>query len=192
MCQAAGSSTIENIVQLGSGKFRSYVAMNLLIVDHLAVVIIFEHSFYIYDKRRYLQDQQKSDPSYYLALEQYMASPHAAAVKEGVSAAVQAYEEAVTAASHAYEEATRTAVYPYEGNLPTWMTKLPFKPFKRKAKEAFEGSREEEKRILSSQAKAELSKNILAITLNHRMRMFHHYVVATVPLICLSSARPQF
>ncbi|KAG2137873.1 uncharacterized protein EDB93DRAFT_754704 [Suillus bovinus] len=129
---ASGSSPLENTVQLSS-----------------AVVIIFEHSFYIYDNWRYLQDQQKSDPSYYLALEQYMASPHAAAVREDVSAAVQAYEEAVTAASHGYEdavataahgyeEAVRTAVYPYEGHLPARMAKLAFEPFKRKAKEAFE------------------------------------------------------
>jgi len=66
---------LENIVQLIS-----------------AAVIIFEHSFYIYDKRRYLQDKQKSDLSFYVALEQYMPSPRAAAVRQGVSVAVHTFQ----------------------------------------------------------------------------------------------------
>jgi hypothetical protein len=210
MCQAFGSSPLEDIVQLSSGEFGGYVAMNLLIIDHLAAVIIFEHSFYIYDKRRYLRDQQKSVPSFVVALEQYIASPHAGTVREAVSistqayqgavtAAARAYEEAVTAAAHAYEEAVSAAVYTYQGNLPAWMAK--FEPFKRKAKQSFERSKEKEKESIEcsqrkekesscSQAKADFIKTILEITLNHRLRMFHHHVVATIPLIRLSSARP--
>ncbi|KAG2131592.1 uncharacterized protein EDB93DRAFT_1311390 [Suillus bovinus] len=126
---ASGSSALENIVQLGS-----------------AVVVIFEHSFYIYDKQRYLQDQQESVRSFDVALEQYIASSHAAAVKEGVSAAVRAYEERVRTASHAHQ-----------GNLPAWTAKLPFERFQRKAK------------ALRSQAKADFMETILELTLNHRL-----------------------
>jgi acyl-CoA reductase-like NAD-dependent aldehyde dehydrogenase len=114
-----------------------------------AVVIIFEHSFYIFDKRRYLQDQQESAPSFYVALDQYMASSHAAAVRKAVSIAVQAYEAAVRPP-------------------PTWKAKLPFKRFNKNAKEASERS-EEEKEYLCSQAKAELMKTVLETTLNHRL-----------------------
>ncbi|KAG1778000.1 hypothetical protein EV702DRAFT_206806 [Suillus placidus] len=149
---APGSSPLENIVQLSS-----------------AAVIIFEHSFYIFDKQRYLQDKQKPVPSFHVALEQYIVSPHVVAVREGVSAAVQAYEEAVTTAAHAYEEAVRTAVYTYQGNLPAWMAKLQSERFQRKAKQTFERSQEKEKKSLYSQAKAELIKTILDITLNHRL-----------------------
>jgi hypothetical protein len=155
--------------------------MNLLIIDHLAVVVIFEHSFYIFDKRRYLQNQQESAPSFYVALDKYMSSSHAAAVREAVSIAVQAYEAAATTLTHASEEAVRT--------LPTWRTKLSFKRFKKKAKEASEPSKEE-KEFLCSQAKAELIKTILETTLNHRLRMFHSHVVKAIPLTRLSSARP--
>ncbi|KAG2143315.1 hypothetical protein BD769DRAFT_1383278 [Suillus cothurnatus] len=130
-----------------------------------AVGIILEHSFYLLDKQRYLQDKDKSVPSFYVALEQYMASPHAAAVKDDVTAAVQAYKEAVTTAARAYENAVRTAVY--QGNLPAWMTKLSFEPFQRKAKEAFECSKKKEKDSLCSQAKAELIKAVFEITLKH-------------------------
>ncbi|KAG1760976.1 hypothetical protein EDD22DRAFT_45369 [Suillus occidentalis] len=138
---ASGSSPLENIVQLSSGEFGSCVAMNQLIIDLLAVVIIFEHSFYIYDKRRHLQDQQKSAPSYNVALERYMASPHAAAVRETVRAAVQAYEEAKKAPAHTYK-----------GNLPAWMAKLLFE-------------RSEKKKM----AKARLIKTVQEITLKHRL-----------------------
>ncbi|KAG2148437.1 hypothetical protein BD769DRAFT_566753 [Suillus cothurnatus] len=146
---AFGSSPLENIVQLISGEFRGYVATNLLIIDHLAVAIIFECSFYIFDKRLYLQNQQKSAPSFYVALDQYMASPHAASVREAVSIAVQAYEAAV-----------RT--------LPTWRAKLPFERFKKKVKEGSERSKEEIE-SLCSQAKAELIKTVLETTLNLRL-----------------------
>ncbi|KAG2105480.1 uncharacterized protein F5147DRAFT_775254 [Suillus discolor] len=92
-----------------------------------------------------------------------MASPHAAAVREGVSAAVQAYEEAVNA-----------FVYTYQGKLPAWIAKLLFEPFKRKAvehsqevKQSFERSKQKEKELSCSRAKAELMKTILEISLNH-------------------------
>ncbi|KIK34438.1 hypothetical protein CY34DRAFT_17719 [Suillus luteus UH-Slu-Lm8-n1] len=144
---ASGSSPLENIVQLSSGEFGGYVAMKLLIIDHLAAVIIFEHSFYIYDKRRHLHDQQKSTPSHNVALELYMASPHAAAVRETVRTAVQAYEEAM-----------RTPVPTYKGNLPAWMTKL-----------LFERSEEKKNMTKESMAKAGLIKTVQEITLEHRL-----------------------
>ncbi|KAG2344556.1 hypothetical protein BDR05DRAFT_998949 [Suillus weaverae] len=90
---ASGSSPLENILQLSS-----------------AAVIIFEHSFYIFNKWCYLQDRQESGPSFYIALEQYTASPHAAAVRESVS----------------------TAIRVYQGSLPAWTTKLQFKHSQKK------------------------------------------------------------
>ncbi|KAG1806966.1 uncharacterized protein BJ212DRAFT_1485833 [Suillus subaureus] len=152
---ASGPSPLENVAQLIS-----------------AVVIIFEHSFYVFDKQRYLQDKRESVPSFRIALEQYIASPHAAVVREGVTAAAHAYEEGVTAASRAYEDAMTTAAHAYKedvGSLPAWRVKLPFGRFK-KAKEAFERSRGKEKEALCSQAKVELTKTILEITLNHRLQ----------------------
>jgi len=165
--------------------------MNLLIIDHLAAVVIFEHSFYVFDRRRSLQDRLTRNPSFYVVLGQYIASSHAAAVKETVSTAVQAYQEtvatasrtyedAVATASRSYEEAVRTAVYPYEGNLPAWTAKLPFEPLKRKVKaaferskekekQAFERSKEEEKESSCYRAKEELMKAVVRITLNHRL-----------------------
>ncbi|KAG2062885.1 hypothetical protein BDR04DRAFT_739241 [Suillus decipiens] len=140
-----------------------------LITDDLAAVIIFEHSFYIFDKRHYLKEEQKSAPSFHVALEQYIGSPCAAAVREGVSAVVEAYEGAVATATRAYEEAVRTGVHAYQGKSSTWMAKLPFEPFKRMAQEAFERSKAKEKASLCSQAKAELTKTILEITLNNRL-----------------------
>jgi hypothetical protein len=210
MCQASGSSPLENIVQPISGdSSRSYIAMNLLIIDHIAAVIIFEHSFYIFDEQRYRQDQHKSVPSFYVALEQYMASPHATAVREGVSAAVQAYERAVITATRAYEKAVGAIVYTHQGNVPAWKANLPCEPSKKRAKEAFERSQEakrsferskekefversqkKEKEYSCSKAKAEFIKTILEITLKHRLRMFHLHVIATIPLIYLSLARP--
>ncbi|KAG1908892.1 uncharacterized protein F5891DRAFT_1273344 [Suillus fuscotomentosus] len=86
--------------------------------------------------------------------------PHAATVREAVSAAIPAYEEAVATAAHAYEEAVRTAIYPYQGKLPSWITKLPFGSFKRKAKE---------KESLCSRAEAQLIEAVLEIALNHRL-----------------------
>ncbi|KAG2160050.1 uncharacterized protein EDB93DRAFT_1244804 [Suillus bovinus] len=103
---ASSPSPLENTVQLGS-----------------AVVIILEHSFYINDKRRYLQDQPSSDSSFHVALEQYMASPHAATVREDVSAAVQVYENRM-----------RTA-----GILSAWMAKLPLERFQKNTKQARAG-----------------------------------------------------
>jgi hypothetical protein len=214
--------------------------MNLLIIDHLAAVIIFEHSFYILDKWRYLHNKQKSASSIDVALEQYLASPHIHAVRESISAAVQAYEEAVTtatrtyeeavtAATRAYEEAVTTATHVYgeavttatrayegaERNLPAWIGKLPMQRFQRKAKEAFEHSKEKEIKAFErskekerkafeyskekkkeafsrskAQAKAKLSEAILDITLNHRLCMFYRHVMTAILLIRLSSARP--
>ncbi|KAG2131672.1 hypothetical protein DEU56DRAFT_813785 [Suillus clintonianus] len=116
------------------------VAMNLLIIDHVAAVIIFEHSFYIFDKRRYLRGQQQSVPYSFDALEQYMASPHAAAVREAVSTAARKYQEAVSAVK----------------NKPsTWKAKLPFERSQRKAQ--------------LSEMKAELMKTVLGITLEYRL-----------------------
>ncbi|KAG1873218.1 hypothetical protein F4604DRAFT_1955651 [Suillus subluteus] len=149
---ASGSSPLENNVQLIS-----------------AVVIIFEHSFFVFDKRRYLQDKRESVPSFLVALWQYIASPHAAVVREGVSAAVQAYEEAATTAARAYEEAVTTAARAYEEalttaanayeeavrTLPTWIAKLPFEYLQRKAKEAFERSKEKEKEAFERSKKME-------------------------------------
>ncbi|KAG1887925.1 uncharacterized protein F5891DRAFT_1283184 [Suillus fuscotomentosus] len=66
--------------------------MNLLIIDRLAAVIIFEHSFYIFDKRRYLKDQWQSAPSFHVALEQYISYSHAAAVRKAVTVAVHTYQ----------------------------------------------------------------------------------------------------
>ncbi|KAG1842102.1 hypothetical protein C8R48DRAFT_41216 [Suillus tomentosus] len=91
---ACGLSPLHNVVQLIS-----------------AAVIIFEHSFYIFDKRRYLQDKGQSDPSFYVALEQYMSmsSPHAAAVVKGVSDPVHAYEQAVAASVKEKESSSSQA-----------------------------------------------------------------------------------
>ncbi|KAG1898889.1 uncharacterized protein F5891DRAFT_442560 [Suillus fuscotomentosus] len=69
--------------------------MNLLMINRLAAVIIFEHSSYIFNKQRYLEDKQESDTSFHAALEQYVSSPHAGAVMKGVSDTVHAYEKAV-------------------------------------------------------------------------------------------------
>lgn len=156
---AFGSSPLESIVQPIS-----------------AAVIIFEHSFYIFDKQRYRQDQHKSVPSFYVALEQYMASPHATAVREGVSAAVQTYERAMITATRAYQEAVGAT---YQGNVPAWKANLLCEPSKRRVKEAFERphqarraferSQKKEKESSCSKAKAEFIKTILEITLNHRL-----------------------
>ncbi|KAG2125435.1 hypothetical protein DEU56DRAFT_825045, partial [Suillus clintonianus] len=160
---APGSSPLETIVELSS-----------------AAVIIFEHSFYVFEKRRYLKDRQRPVPSFIEALEQYMASPHAAAVREGVNTPVLTYREAVSTAVHAYQEAVSAAVYTSQGNSSTLMAKLPFEYFQRKAKrasersqaeakQAFHRSQEEAKQSVCSQAKAELLQRILDITLQHRL-----------------------
>ncbi|KAG2032351.1 hypothetical protein BDR03DRAFT_1094995 [Suillus americanus] len=143
---ASGSSLLENIVQLGS-----------------AAVIVFEHSFYILDKRRYLQDYQKSTPSYYVALEQYMASPHAAAVREAVIAAVQAYQEAMK--TPVKGRTTVKGKTPVKGKMPAWMAKLRFQ----KDKETLAKEEESLAKEKKSLAKAELIKTILEICLNHRL-----------------------
>ncbi|KAG1810392.1 uncharacterized protein HD556DRAFT_49660 [Suillus plorans] len=150
LSKPSDSSPLENIVQLCS-----------------AVLVIFEHSFHIFDKRRFLADQLA--PCFHVALKKYMASQHAAAVRESVSAAVQAYEEAVATAAHAYEEAVKAFVYTYQGKSPAWMAKLLFRRLRRKAREAFECSQQRETEFLCSQAKAELIKTTLEIALNNRL-----------------------
>ncbi|KAG2040186.1 hypothetical protein BDR03DRAFT_145275 [Suillus americanus] len=117
--------------------------MKLFIIDHLAAIIIFEHSFHIFDKQRYLQNQQESVPPLDIALERYIASPHATAVREAVSAAVQTYQ------------AAKTAAYTYKGKSPAQMAKSLFERFQQKDKKYL--------------AKAELINAILEITLNHRL-----------------------
>ncbi|KAG2125462.1 hypothetical protein DEU56DRAFT_961890 [Suillus clintonianus] len=142
------SSPLETIVQLSSGEFSGNIAMNLLIIDHLAAVVIFEHSFYIFEKQWHLHHQQNSVPSYIEALESYMASPHAAAVREAISAAVHKYEEAVSTV---------------EKTPSTWKAKLPFEWYRRKAE--------------LRERKAELMKTILEITLQYRLSFLdvHHF-----------------
>ncbi|KAG2038265.1 hypothetical protein BDR03DRAFT_954998 [Suillus americanus] len=135
---ASGSSLLENIAQLVS-----------------AVVIILEHSFYVFDKRRYLQDQQESVPSFYVSLEQYIASPHAAAVREAVIAAVQAYQEAMKT--------------PVERKMPAWMAKFLFERFQKEKEAKEKEAKQKEAKQKESLAKAELTKAILEISLNHRL-----------------------
>lgn len=86
----SGLSPLENIVQFSS-----------------AAVIIFEHSFYLFYRQRYL----RSVHPVRVALQRYMASPHAAAVREAVSIAVRAYQ----------------------GNPSIWRALLPFERSQRKA-----------------------------------------------------------
>jgi hypothetical protein len=66
------SSTLEKIVQLGS-----------------AAVIIFENVFHLQERQRY---QQEPVHPLRVALQQYMASPNAAAVREALSSAIHTYE----------------------------------------------------------------------------------------------------
>ncbi|KAG1770549.1 hypothetical protein EV702DRAFT_1281833 [Suillus placidus] len=71
----SGSSTLEKIMQLGS-----------------AAVIIFENAFYILDQQRYLEQPEESVRPVRVALQQYLVSPNAAAVREALSSAVHTYE----------------------------------------------------------------------------------------------------
>jgi len=58
-----------------------------------AAIIIFENVFYLWDQQRYkLGLRQESVHPVRVALQQYMASPNAAAVREAVSSAVHIYE----------------------------------------------------------------------------------------------------
>ncbi|KAG2336930.1 hypothetical protein BDR05DRAFT_1063488 [Suillus weaverae] len=87
---APGLSPLENIVQFSS-----------------AAVIIFEHSFYLFYQQRYL----RSVHPVRIALQRYMVSLHAAAVREAVS----------------------TAVRVYQGNPSIWKALLPFERSQRKS-----------------------------------------------------------
>jgi hypothetical protein len=64
---------LEKIAQLGS-----------------AAVIIFENVFHLLELRRY--PQREPVRPIRVALQQYMASPHAAAVREALSSAIHTYE----------------------------------------------------------------------------------------------------
>ncbi|KAG2081769.1 hypothetical protein BD769DRAFT_1546852 [Suillus cothurnatus] len=87
---APGLSLLENLVQFSA-----------------AAVIIFEHSFYLFYQKRYF----RSDHPVRTALQRYMASPHAIAVREAISTAVRAYQ----------------------GNPSIWRALLPFERSQRKA-----------------------------------------------------------
>ncbi|KAG2108969.1 uncharacterized protein F5147DRAFT_836833 [Suillus discolor] len=71
----SGSSTLEKIMQLGS-----------------AVVIISETTFYLLDQQHSTPVRQESVYPFRVALQQYMASPNAAAVREALSSAIRTYE----------------------------------------------------------------------------------------------------
>ncbi|KAG2137463.1 hypothetical protein DEU56DRAFT_803627 [Suillus clintonianus] len=124
---SASASPFEQILQLGS-----------------AAVIIFEHSFYIFDQRRHLKDQQESVSSFHVALERYMASPQAIAVRDAVNTAVS--------------DAVNTAVHANQGNSTNWKAKLLFGRFRRKDRQSKDYSG--------------LLETILKIALEHRLRMF--------------------
>ncbi|KAG1893477.1 uncharacterized protein F5891DRAFT_1196325 [Suillus fuscotomentosus] len=70
----SGSSTLEQIMQIGS-----------------AAVIVFKSTFYVMDLQCSMVGQQ-SVYSVCVALQQYMASPSAGAVREALSSAVRTYE----------------------------------------------------------------------------------------------------
>ncbi|KAG2135154.1 hypothetical protein DEU56DRAFT_401040 [Suillus clintonianus] len=153
--QASGSSPLETTVQLSSGKFSGDVSMSRLIIDLSAAIIIFEHSFYILDQRLNPQDQKEAVPSFYIALEQYLTSPHATAVAEAVSTAVA---KAVGTTVHAKQ-------------MPAWKAKLLFGLLRRKAKRSIEPSRERDysQQKDYSQKKAELIERVYKIVLEHRL-----------------------
>ncbi|KAG2050385.1 hypothetical protein BDR06DRAFT_644340 [Suillus hirtellus] len=56
-----------------------------------AAVIIFENAFYLWGQQRYRLGQESVYPIR-VALQQYIASPNAAAVREALSSAVHIYE----------------------------------------------------------------------------------------------------
>jgi hypothetical protein len=69
------SSTLEKIMQLGS-----------------AAVIVFENTFYLLDQQYHEVERKPSIRFVHAALQQYIASPNAAAVREALSSAIQTYE----------------------------------------------------------------------------------------------------
>ncbi|KAG2140632.1 hypothetical protein DEU56DRAFT_797836 [Suillus clintonianus] len=143
---SASASPFEQIFQLGSGESSGRIAVNLLIFNHLAAVIIFEHSFYVFDQRRHLKDQQESVPSCYVALERYMASPHAITVRDAVNTVI-----------HQYQEPVGTAVHTNQENSSNWKAKLLFGRFRRNDRQDKDHSG--------------LLETILKIALEHRLRM---------------------
>jgi len=70
----SGSSTLEKTLQLGS-----------------AAVIVFENAFYLRSQQRHGLGQESVHPVR-VALQQYIVSPNAAAVREALSSAVRTYE----------------------------------------------------------------------------------------------------
>ncbi|KAG2755146.1 hypothetical protein P692DRAFT_20719146, partial [Suillus brevipes Sb2] len=77
-CPPFESSTLEKTIQFGS-----------------AAVIIFENAFYLLDHQRYLKQEPSVCPVR-VALQQYIASPNVAAVREALSSAVRTYEAGVS------------------------------------------------------------------------------------------------
>ncbi|KAG1758675.1 hypothetical protein EDD22DRAFT_956642 [Suillus occidentalis] len=75
VCQTSKSSTLEKIMQLGS-----------------AAIIIFENAFYHLEQQHYRVEQEPSAHPVRVALEQYIASPNAIAVREALSSAIRTYE----------------------------------------------------------------------------------------------------
>ncbi|KAG2124164.1 hypothetical protein DEU56DRAFT_38129 [Suillus clintonianus] len=157
---SASASPFEQIFQLGS-----------------AAVIIFEHSFYVFDQRRHPKGQQESGPSFRVALERYMASPHAITVRDAVETAIHLYQEPVGTVVHTNEEPVGTAVHTNQGNSSNWKTKLLPGRFRRKEKQSFKPSQDEVKESFEcSQEMAKqpmdysgLIERILTITLEHRL-----------------------
>ncbi|KAG1744537.1 uncharacterized protein EDB91DRAFT_1246662 [Suillus paluster] len=84
---ASGSSALEQIVQLCS-----------------ATVIILECSFHIWDQRRSLKDWKGSEDCVRIAVDHYMRSPHAAAVRDAVGTAIHTYQ-----ANSSIESSQKTA-----------------------------------------------------------------------------------
>ncbi|KAG2125430.1 hypothetical protein DEU56DRAFT_570221 [Suillus clintonianus] len=146
---SASASSLEQMLQLGS-----------------AAVITFEHSFYVFDQLLHLKDQQEYVPSFYVALERYMASPQAIAVRDAVKTAVLPYQEPVG-----------TAVHTHQRNPSNRTAKRLFGLFRRKEKQYFKPPQDEVKE--SSECSQEMAKQpmdysglietILAITLEHRL-----------------------
>ncbi|KAG1842484.1 hypothetical protein C8R48DRAFT_781081 [Suillus tomentosus] len=56
-----------------------------------AAIIIFEHAFHLWAQHRLTREQESVYPVR-VALQRYMASPNAAAVRETMSSAVRTYE----------------------------------------------------------------------------------------------------
>jgi hypothetical protein len=60
-----------------------------------AAVIVFEHAFYLSDQQYYKVEREPSVRSVRAALQRYIASPNAAAVREALSSAIHIYEAGI-------------------------------------------------------------------------------------------------